>query len=119
MWPDHGSGAVLEGGLSELGGRLGVRALTPGRHTVGMARRHVVVGGFDADRARDAARRLRDEGDEVVLLSADLDVDELGRAVVAEDATEVVVGGESEADRLHAWLNERGVGHVTVRLVDG
>jgi methylmalonyl-CoA mutase cobalamin-binding subunit len=82
-----------------------------------MARRRVVVGGFDADHARDTARRLRDGGDEVVLLSADLDVDELGRAVVAEDATEVVVGSGSEADRLHAWLNERGVGHVTVRPV--
>jgi len=82
-----------------------------------MARRRVVVGGFDADRARDTARRLRDGGDEVVLLNADLDVEELGRAVVAEDATEVVVGSESEAERLHEWLNERGVGHVTVRPV--
>jgi methylmalonyl-CoA mutase cobalamin-binding subunit len=82
-----------------------------------MARRRIVVGGFDADRACDTARRLRDGGDEVVLLSADLDVDELGRAIVAEDATEVVVGSEKEADRLHAWLNERGVGHVTVRPV--
>lgn len=78
-----------------------------------------MVGGFDADRARDTARQLRDGGDEVVLLGADLDVDELGRAVVAEDATEVVVGSESEADRLHGWLNEHGVGHVTVRPVSG
>jgi len=84
-----------------------------------MARRRVVVGGFDADRARDTARRLRDGGDEVVLLSADLDVNQLGRAVVAEDATEVVVGSESEADRLHGWLNEHGAGHVTVRSVGG
>ncbi len=82
-----------------------------------MARRRVVVGGFDADRARDAAGRLRDGGDEVVLLNADLDVDALGRAVIAEDATEVVVGNKSEAERLHEWLNERGVGHVTVRPV--
>ena len=84
-----------------------------------MVRRRVVVGGFDADRARDAARRLRDGGHEVVLLGANLDVDELGRAVVAEDATEVVVGDESQADRLHGWLNERGVGHVTVRPAGG
>jgi methylmalonyl-CoA mutase cobalamin-binding subunit len=83
-----------------------------------MARRRVVVGGFDADRARDTARQLRDRGDEVVLLGADLDADELGRAVVAEDATEAVVGSESEADQLHAWLNEHGVAHVTVRPVD-
>jgi NAD(P)-dependent dehydrogenase (short-subunit alcohol dehydrogenase family) len=83
-----------------------------------MARRRVVVGGFDAGRARDTARRLRDEGDEVVLLGADLDLEELGRTVVAEDATEVVVGSENEADRLHGWLNERGVANVTVRPVD-
>jgi len=82
-----------------------------------MARRRVVVGGFDAERAHDTAQRLRDGGDEVVLLGADLDVDELGRAVVAEDAIEVVVGSQGEADRLHGWLNERGVGHVTVRPV--
>jgi len=82
-----------------------------------MARRRVVVGGFDAERAHDTAQRLRDGGDEVVLLGADLDVDELGRSVVAEDATEVVVGSQGEADRLHGWLNERGVGHVTVRPV--
>jgi methylmalonyl-CoA mutase cobalamin-binding subunit len=82
-----------------------------------MARRRFVVGGFDDDRARDTAQRLRDGGDEVVLLGADLDVDELGRAVVAEDATEVVVGSEGEADLLHEWLNEHGVVHVTVRPV--
>jgi methylmalonyl-CoA mutase cobalamin-binding subunit len=80
-----------------------------------MVRRRVVVGGFEADRARVVAQRLRDAGDEVVLLGADLDVDELGRAVVAEDATEVVVASGNEADRLHRWLNEHGVGHVTVR----
>jgi methylmalonyl-CoA mutase cobalamin-binding subunit len=94
-----------------------VRGFTPSRHTVGMARRRIVVGGFDADRARDVARRLRDGGDEVVLLGSDLDTDELGRAAVAEDATEVVVASENEAVRVHEWLNERGSGHVTVRPV--
>jgi basic membrane lipoprotein Med (substrate-binding protein (PBP1-ABC) superfamily) len=84
-----------------------------------MAGRRVVVGGFDADRARDTARHLRDEGAEVVLLGADLDMEGLGRAVIAEDATEVVVGSDGEADWLHGWLNERGAGHVTVRLAGG
>jgi basic membrane lipoprotein Med (substrate-binding protein (PBP1-ABC) superfamily) len=84
-----------------------------------MAGRRVVVGGFDADRAHDTARQLRDEGAEVVLLGADLDVEGLGRAVIAEDATEVVVGSKSEADWLHGWLNERGGGHVTVRAAGG
>jgi hypothetical protein len=82
-------------------------------------RRRIVVGGFDPDRARRAARRLRDDGAEVVLLGGELDVDGLGRAVVAEDATEVVVGSESEAERLHGWLNEHGAGHVTVRPAGG
>jgi methylmalonyl-CoA mutase cobalamin-binding subunit len=82
-----------------------------------MVRRRVVVGGFD--RASDAARRLRDEGAEVVLLGADLDVDELGRAAVAEDATEVVVGSESEAERVHEWLNDHEAGHVTVHSTGG
>jgi hypothetical protein len=84
-----------------------------------MAGRRVVVGGFDADRARDAARELRDGGAEVVLLGADLGMEGLGHAVIAEDATEVVVGSESEADLLHGWLNERGAGHVTVRPAGG
>lgn len=79
-----------------------------------MTRRRVVVAGLDADLARDTARRLRDGGDEVVLLGTDLGVDALGRAVVAEDATEVVVGDESVAEQVHGWLNERGVVHVTV-----
>ena len=84
-----------------------------------MTGRRVVVGGFDADRARDTARKLRDEGAEVVLLGADLDVEGVGQAVIAEDATEVVVGSESAADWLHGWLNERGAGNVTVRAADG
>jgi hypothetical protein len=119
MWADHGAYGVLERWLSGLTPRPGVRTFTPWRHTVAMAGRRVVVGGFDADRARDIARRLRDGGDEVVLLGADLDVEGLGRAVIAEDATEVVVGGGSEADWLHGWLNERGSAHVTVHPVGG
>jgi len=95
---------------------MGVRGLTPWRHTVAMDRRRVVVGGFDADRAQETAQRLRDGGDEVVLLGAGLAVDGLGHAVVAEDATEVIVGSESEAKRLHEWLNEHGAGHVTVNF---
>ncbi len=80
-----------------------------------MARRRVVVGGFDADRVHETARRLRDGGDEVVLLGDDADVESLGRAAIAEDATEVVVGSQSEAERMHGWFNEHGVDHVTVR----
>ena len=119
MWPDHGVDGALERGLSEDGAHPDVRTFTSWRHTVAMAGRRVVVGGFDADRARATARQLRDEGAEVVLLGADLDVEGLGRAVIAEDATEVVVGGESEADWLHGWLNERGAGNVTVRATGG
>lgn len=115
MWADHGLDGALERSL-----RLpGVRTFTSSRHTVSMAGRRVVVGGFDADRARDTARQLRDGGSEVVLLGADLDVEGLGRAVIAEDAAEVVVGSDSEAEWLHGWLNERGAGHVTVRAAGG
>lgn len=119
MWAAHGVYGVPERRLSGHTPRPGVRTFTPWRHTVAMAGRRVVVGGFDADRARDVARQLRDGGDEAVLLGADLDVEGLGRAAIAEDAAEVVVGSESEADRLHGWLNERGAGHVTVRPAGG
>lgn len=119
MWPDHGVDGALQRGLSVIRGHPGVRTFTSCRHTVAMAGRRVVVGGFDTGRSRDTARLLRDEGAEVVLLGADLDMEGLGRAVIAEDATEVVVGSESEADWLHEWLNERGAGHVTVRATGG
>ena len=119
MWTDHGVDGALERVLSGIRRRPGVRTFTSCRQTVAMAGRRIVVGGLDADRARDTARRLRDRGDEVILLGADLEVEGLGRAVISEDATEVVVGSESEADSLHGWLNERGAGHVTVRVAGG
>jgi len=84
-----------------------------------MARRRIVVGGpGDGDRARAVAHERRDGGDEVVLLGGDHAVDELGRAVVAEDAVEVVViGDDSDADRLRAWLDGHGASHVRVRTI--
>lgn len=83
-----------------------------------MTRRRIVVGALDADRAHALARRLRDGGDEVVLAGDDADVEALGRAVVAEDASEVVVGGGIEVDHLHEWLNEHGLPDVTIRTTD-
>jgi len=89
-----------------------------GRMTEPGIRRRIVVGALGADRAHALARRLRDEGDEVVLTGDDADVESLGRAVVAEDASEVVVGGGFEVERLHGWLNERGLPDVTIRTAD-
>lgn len=80
-----------------------------------MARRRIVVGG--PGDAATVARQLRDGGEEVVLLGGDLDVAALGHAVIAEDATEVVVGEAKLASQLHAWLNEHGSAQVTVRSV--
>jgi methylmalonyl-CoA mutase cobalamin-binding subunit len=84
-----------------------------------MARRRIVVGGpGDADRARTVAHEHRDGGDEVVLLGGGHDIDELGNAVVAEDASEaVVIGTEADADRLRAWLDEHGATRVRVRTI--
>ena len=73
-----------------------------------------MVGGFDPERARDAARRLRDGGAEVILLGREVDATALGRAAIAEDASEVVVGSRTEAAHVHGWLNEHGASHVTV-----
>lgn len=80
-----------------------------------MARRRIVVAG--PGDAANVARQLRDAGEEVVLLGDDLDVAALGHAVIAEDATEVVVGDASTASQLHAWLNEQGAAQVTVNSV--
>jgi methylmalonyl-CoA mutase cobalamin-binding subunit len=84
-----------------------------------MARRRIVVGGpGDAHQAQTVAHEHRDGGDEVVLLGGGHAVDELGTAAVAEDATEVVViGDDSDADRLRAWFDVHGVTHVRVRNI--
>ncbi len=80
----------------------------------------MVGGPGDSQEASAVARRRRDDGDEVVLLGGGHAVQELGSAVVAEDAVEVaVVGTTADADALRAWLAERGLAHVEVSTVGG
>lgn len=57
-----------------------------------MSRQRIVVGATaDDTAARSMARRLRDEGHEVVFVGGEQTPDHLLRAAVAEDATRIVV----------------------------
>lgn len=57
-----------------------------------MASDRIVVGATaDDDRARSAARRLRDEGHEIVFVGGHQAPGQLARAAVAEDAVRIVV----------------------------
>lgn len=63
-----------------------------------MTGHRVVVGSIgDDERARTAARRLRDEGQEVVYAGADQTPEQLVRTAVAEDATAILVDGDAES----------------------
>ena len=57
-----------------------------------MTRQRAVVGAMgDGENALTVARRLRDEGREVVLVGGDQTADQLVRTALAEDADELVV----------------------------
>jgi methylmalonyl-CoA mutase C-terminal domain/subunit len=63
-----------------------------------MPSERVVVGATADDaRARAAARRLRDEGHEIVFVGGDQSPEQLARAAVAEDAVRVVVDADAPA----------------------
>ncbi|MEV7397337.1 hypothetical protein [Aeromicrobium sp. NPDC092404] len=63
-----------------------------------MLRQRVVLGSTrDAEPAKNAARRLRDEGQEVVYVGGDQTPEQLVRTTVAEDATVLVVDGDAAA----------------------
>lgn len=95
------------------------------RQNGAMAGRRIVVGASgegdcDDDWAHTVAQQRRDAGDEVVLLGGGLDVEQLGSAVIDEDAAGVVVvGTEVEADRLRVWLDQHWSAHVGVTAVAG
>ncbi|QGG42488.1 hypothetical protein [Aeromicrobium yanjiei] len=76
-----------------------------------MVRDRVVVGAFGADsRVREIARRLRDEGHEVVLVGGEQSAEQLVRTAVAEDASRIVAdGAEDDLERLRALCAELGV----------
>lgn len=86
-----------------------------------MVRQRVVLGSTgDGERAQRAARRLRDEGQEVVYVGGEQSPEQLVRAVIAEDATAIVVDGDAESlARIAELCAELGVGDVVVTPLDG
>jgi methylmalonyl-CoA mutase C-terminal domain/subunit len=74
-----------------------------------MVRQRVVVGSVGDDaRAREAARRLRDEGREVVYVGAHQSPDQLVRTAVAEDAAAILLDDAGEL----------GIGELAVTPLD-
>lgn len=63
-----------------------------------MIRERIVVGATADDAAaRSIARRLRDEGHEVVFVGGEQTADHLLSAAIAEDATRIAVDASPEA----------------------
>ncbi len=79
-----------------------------------MVRQRVVLGSIgDGERARRAARRLRDEGQEVVYVGGEQTPEQLVRALIAEDAASIVVDGDAESlARIAELCVELGAGDV-------
>jgi methylmalonyl-CoA mutase C-terminal domain/subunit len=85
-----------------------------------MVRQRVVLGAIgDAERARQAARRLRDAGQEVVYVGGDQTPEQLVRALIAEDAAAIVVDGDAESlARVADLCAELGAGDALVTPLD-
>lgn len=85
-----------------------------------MVRQRVVLGSIgDGDRSRRAARRLRDEGQEVVYVGGEQTPEQLVRALIAEDAASIVVDGDAESlARIAELCAELGAGDVVVTPLD-
>jgi methylmalonyl-CoA mutase C-terminal domain/subunit len=85
-----------------------------------MVRQRVVLGSIgDGERAARAARRLRDEGQEVVYVGGEQTPEQLVRALIAEDAASIVVDGDAESlARIAELCAELGVGDVAVTPLD-
>ena len=85
-----------------------------------MVRQRVVLGSTgDDERARGAARRLRDEGQEIVYVGGHQSPEQLVRALIAEDATAIVVDGDAESITLILELcTKLGAGDVDVTPLD-
>jgi methylmalonyl-CoA mutase cobalamin-binding subunit len=63
-----------------------------------MVRQRVVLGSIgDGESASRVARRLRDEGQEVVYVGGFQTPEQLVRALVAEDAATLMVDGDAES----------------------
>lgn len=85
-----------------------------------MVRQRVVLGAVgDGEQARKAARRLRDEGQEVVYVGGAQTPEQLVRAVIAEDAATIVVDADAESvARIVELCAELGAGDVDVTPLD-
>jgi methylmalonyl-CoA mutase C-terminal domain/subunit len=85
-----------------------------------MVRQRVVLGAIgDGEPARRAARRLRDEGQEVVYVGGDQTPEQLVRTLIAEDAATIVVDGDAESlARIADLCTELGAGDVLVTPLD-
>ncbi len=85
-----------------------------------MGRKRVVLGAIGDDQAvRLAARRLRDEGQEVVYAGGNQTPEQLVRTLIAEDATTIVVDGDADSLRRIAELcAELDAGDAVVTPLD-
>lgn len=84
-----------------------------------MVGRRVIVGSIGDDvLARQVARRLRDEGREVVFVGGGQSPEQLVRTAIAEDATEIVVSADAVSRAEIVALGEvLGVDELVVTLV--
>jgi len=85
-----------------------------------MVRQRVVLGSSgDDERARGAARRLRDEGQEIVYVGGHQSPEQLVRTAIAEDAAAIVVDGDAQAmARIAELCAELGAAEVLVTPLD-
>lgn len=85
-----------------------------------MVRERIVLGSTGDDgTARGVARRLRDEGREVVYVGGNQTPEQLVRTMVAEDATTLIVDGDAESlARVEDLCAEGLAGDVVVMPLD-
>lgn len=83
---------------------------------MGTARVIIGASGHDDSRARSAARRLRDDGLEVVFVGGDQAPEQLARTAVAEDSARIIVdvADPSDVDRLVQACEALGAGDIVV-----
>ncbi|KQV74047.1 hypothetical protein ASC61_02945 [Aeromicrobium sp. Root344] len=85
-----------------------------------MVRQRVVLGSVGDDgRASGAARRLRDEGQEIVYVGGHQTPEQLVHTAIAEDATVILVDGDAPAlARIAELCVELGADDVLVTPLD-
>ncbi|KAA1397441.1 hypothetical protein [Aeromicrobium ginsengisoli] len=85
-----------------------------------MVRQRVVLGSTgDDERASGAARRLRDEGQEIVYVGGHQTPEQLVHAAIAEDAVALLVDADAQAlARITELCIELGVAEVLVTPLD-